>query len=76
MRSLLPKLACQCHPSEESEWKMENVRGLHRPNKACPKDSFPLPRINQIVDSTAGHKLLMFIDALSGYNQIKTDKED
>ena len=55
---------------------MENVRGLHRPNKACPKDSFPLPRINQIVDSTAGHKLLMFIDALSGYNQIKTDKED
>ena len=45
-------------------------------NKACPKDSFPLPRINQIVDSTAGHKLLMFIDALSGYNQIKTAKED
>ena len=40
-------------------------------NKACPKDSFPLPRINQLVDSTVGHKLLMFIDAFSRYNQIK-----
>uniref|UniRef100_A0A2N9GVK9 Integrase catalytic domain-containing protein n=1 Tax=Fagus sylvatica TaxID=28930 RepID=A0A2N9GVK9_FAGSY len=39
-------------------------------NKACPKDSFPLPRIDQLVDSTAGHKLLTFMDAFSGYNQI------
>ena len=37
-------------------------------NKACPKDSFPLPRIDQVMDSIAGHKLLMFIDAFSGYN--------
>jgi len=39
-------------------------------NKACPKDSFPLPRIDQLVDSTAGHELLSFMDAYSGYNQI------
>lgn len=39
-------------------------------NKACPKDSFPLPRIDQLVDSTAGHALLSFMDAYSGYNQI------
>ena len=45
-------------------------------NKACPKDSFPLPRINQLVDSTVGHKLLTFMDAFSGYNQIKMDEED
>ena len=45
-------------------------------NKACPKDSFPLPRINQLVDSTAGHKLLSFMDAFSGYNQILIDKDD
>ena len=45
-------------------------------NKACPKDSFPLPRINQLVDSIAGHKLLTFMDAFSGYNQIKMAKED
>ena len=37
-------------------------------NTAYPKDSFPLPRINQLVDSTAGHKLLTFMDAFSGYN--------
>ena len=45
-------------------------------NKACPKDSFPLLRINQLVDSTIGHKLLSFMDAFSGYNQILTDEED
>ena len=45
-------------------------------NKACPKDSFPLPRIDQLVDSTAGHKLLTFMDTFSGYNQIKMDEED
>ena len=45
-------------------------------NKACPKDSFPLPRIDQLVDSTARHKLLTFMDAFSGYNQIKMTKED
>ena len=41
-------------------------------NKACPKDSFPLPRIDLIVDSTAGHELLSFMDAFFGYNQEKT----
>ena len=45
-------------------------------NKACPKDSFPLPRIYQLVDSKAGHKLLTFMDAFSGYNQIKMAEED
>ena len=45
-------------------------------NKVCPKDSFPLSRINQLVDSTAGHKLLTFTDAFLGYNQIKMAKED
>jgi len=37
-------------------------------NKACPKDNFPLPRIDQLVDSTTGHKLLSFMDAFSRYN--------
>ena len=37
-------------------------------NKACPKDSFLLPRIDQLVDTTVGHKLLSFMDAFSGYN--------
>ena len=45
-------------------------------NKACPKDSYPLPRIDQLVDSTAGHKLLSFMNAFSGYNQILMDEAD
>ena len=45
-------------------------------NKACPKDSFPLPKIDQLVDSIAGHKLLTFMDAFLGYNQIKMAEED
>ena len=45
-------------------------------NKACPKDSYPLPRIDQLVDSTTGHQLLSFMDAFSRYNQIKMDEVD
>ena len=45
-------------------------------NKVFPNDSFPLLRIDQLVDSTAKHKLLMFMDAFLGYNQIKIAEED
>ena len=45
-------------------------------NRACPKDSFPLPRIDLIVDATAGQELLSFMDAFSGYNQISMDPDD
>ena len=45
-------------------------------NKVCPKDSYPLPRIDQLVDVTSGHKLLTFMDAFSGYNQIRMASED
>ncbi|XP_050222507.1 uncharacterized protein LOC126672596 [Mercurialis annua] len=45
-------------------------------NKACPKDSFPLPSIDQLVDSTAGHTLYAFLDAKAGYHQIPMASED
>ena len=45
-------------------------------NRACPKDSFPLPLIELIVDATAGHELLSFMDAFYGYNQISMDPND
>jgi hypothetical protein len=45
-------------------------------NKACPKDPYPLPRVVQIVDSTSGCDLLSFIDAYSGFHQIKMAKAD
>uniref|UniRef100_A0A2N9EC48 Integrase catalytic domain-containing protein n=1 Tax=Fagus sylvatica TaxID=28930 RepID=A0A2N9EC48_FAGSY len=45
-------------------------------NKACPKDPFPLPKIDQLVDSTAGHERMSFLDAFQGYHQIALRKED
>ncbi|KAK4348018.1 hypothetical protein RND71_034357 [Anisodus tanguticus] len=45
-------------------------------NEACPKDSFPLPQIDQTIDATAGHELLNLLDTYSGYNQIILHPED
>jgi len=45
-------------------------------NKACPKDSYPLPNIDRLVDGAAGHKVLSFLDAFSGYNQINMHPRD
>ena len=45
-------------------------------NKACPKDPFALPRIDQVIDSTARCELLRFLDAYSGYHQIKLNPVD
>ena len=39
-------------------------------NEACPKDRFPLPSIDQIVNATAGHGILSFLDTFSGYHHI------
>jgi hypothetical protein len=44
-------------------------------NKACLKDPFPLPRIDQIVDSTSGFDLLCFLDAYSGFHQKLMSRE-
>ena len=45
-------------------------------NNACPKDCYPLPRMDQLVDATAGHARISFMDAYSGYNQIRMAPED
>ena len=45
-------------------------------NKACPKDSYPLPQIDTLVDLTARQRLISFMDAFSRYNQIKMNEED
>lgn len=56
------------------KWKVRiNFMDL---NKACPKDDFPLPKIDMLVDTTTGHKLLSFMDVYSGYNQILIHPED
>jgi hypothetical protein len=45
-------------------------------NKACPKGPFPLPRIDQVVDSTLGCETLCFLDAYSGYHQVVMKESD
>jgi len=43
---------------------------------ACPKDAYPLPDINKLVDNSSGYKLLSFMDAYSGYNHIPMADQD
>jgi hypothetical protein len=45
-------------------------------NKACPKDPFHLPHVDQIVDSMSGCEILSFLDAYSGYHQIAMKESD
>ncbi|KAK0578575.1 hypothetical protein LWI29_012719 [Acer saccharum] len=54
----------------------EEIQKLLDIGSACPKDSFPLPHIDMLVDATAGHELLSFMDAYSGYNQILMHPDD
>jgi hypothetical protein len=59
---------------KNNEWRMYvDYTDL---NKHCPKDHFELPRIDQVVDSTAGCVLLCFLDCYSGYHQIALKEED
>ena len=45
-------------------------------NKAYPKDPFPMPRIDQLVDATVGHPQMTFLDAFQGYHQIPLSLND
>ena len=51
---------------EKEEWEVASVCGLHRFNKACPKDPFSMPRIDQLVDVTVGYSRMSFLDAFQG----------
>jgi len=55
-------------------WRMcVDYRNL---NSACPKDSYPLPNIDRLVDGATDHKILIFLDAYFGYNQIRMHPRD
>ena len=61
-------------PKKDKSWRLcIDFKDL---NKACPKDPFPLPRIDQTIDATAGHDSLCLLDAYSGYHQIKMKEFD
>ena len=61
-------------PKKEGKWRV--CIDYTNLNNACPKYSFPLPRIDQIVDSTARQGMLSFLDAFSGYHQIPMGPDD
>jgi hypothetical protein len=66
-----PVLVCK---KNTNEWRMcVDYTDL---NKHCPKDPFGLPRIDQVINSTAGCDLLCFLDCYSGYHQITIKEED
>jgi hypothetical protein len=61
-------------PKKTGQWRMcIDYTDL---NRHCPKDPFPLPRIDQVVDSTAGSILLCFLDCYLGYDQIALKVSD
>ena len=45
-------------------------------NKACPKDSYPFPRVDVLIDSTARHQLLSFMGVFSSYKKIRMHEAD
>lgn len=45
-------------------------------NAACPKDEFPLPNIDTLVDNTIGYQMLSLMDGFSSYNQIWVTSDD
>ena len=51
------------------------IVGISR-NKACPKDPFPMPKIDQLVDAIVGHPRMSFLDAFQGYHQIPLALDD
>ncbi|KAL2235165.1 UNVERIFIED_CONTAM: Retrovirus-related Pol polyprotein from transposon opus [Sesamum indicum] len=61
-------------PKASGKWRM--CTDFTDLNKACPRDSYPLPRIDQLVDVTAGYELFSMMDAYQGYHQIHMAKED
>src|ERR1041385_3766939 len=61
-------------PKKDKSWR--TCVDFRHINKFCPKDHFPLPRIDQIVDSTSGCERLCFLDAYSGYHQIRLYERD
>ncbi|PKI52181.1 hypothetical protein CRG98_027424, partial [Punica granatum] len=63
-------------PMKKKDGKVRVCVDYRDLNKASPKDNFPLPHIDVLVDNTARHTLFSFMDGFSGYNQIRMDDED
>jgi hypothetical protein len=63
-------------PMNKKQGTIRVCMEFHDLNKACPKDNFPMPFIDQILDECAGSQIFSFMDGFSGYNQIQIKPED
>ena len=71
-----PEWLANVVPIPKKDGKVRVCVDFRNLNKASPKDDFPLPHIDMLVDSTTGHAMLSFMDGFSGYNQIMMAPED
>uniref|UniRef100_A0A2N9FIR5 RNase H type-1 domain-containing protein n=1 Tax=Fagus sylvatica TaxID=28930 RepID=A0A2N9FIR5_FAGSY len=71
-----PEWLANVVPVPKKDGKVRMCVDFRDLNKASPKDDFPLPHIDVLVDNTARHAMLSFMDGFSGYNQIKMAPED
>ena len=63
-------------PVPKKDGKVRMYADYRDLNRASPKDNFPLPHINTLVDNTTKNSLFFFMDGFSRYNQIRITPED
>ena len=73
---LFPQWVANIVPVKKKDGRVRVCIDFRNLNKASPKDDFPLPHIDVLIDNTAGHAMLSFMDGYSGYNQIRLSPED
>ena len=71
-----PQWVANSVPVPKKDGKVRMCVDYRDLNRDSPKDDFPLPHIDILVDNTAQHKVFSFMDGFSGYNQIKMAPED
>ena len=71
-----PEWVANIVPVPKKDGKVRMCVDYRDLNKASPKDNFPLPHIDTLVDNTAKHHMFSFMDGFSGYNQIRMAEED
>ena len=69
--SKYPQWVANIMPVPKKDGKVRMCVNYRDLNRASPKDNFPLPHIDTLVDNTAKHLLFSFMDGFSGYNQIR-----
>uniref|UniRef100_A0A2N9H3G7 Integrase catalytic domain-containing protein n=1 Tax=Fagus sylvatica TaxID=28930 RepID=A0A2N9H3G7_FAGSY len=71
-----PRWLSNIVPVKKKNGQIRCCVDLRNLNKACPKDEFPLPNMDLLIDSAAGHAMFSFMDGFSGYNQIRMSTKD